>query len=140
MTVPATKKNQEGMPIEFVGVFLENQREELEVRKKQIELDRQHDNNMAEYSKKALEAQLQDNREDRHYKQATTKYYLIFGGIVVFCLLVISVAALHLGKEQFALEIFRAIFYGGFGAVAGKFFEKGRRRTKDPDENSQNNK
>ena len=49
-----------------------------------------------------------------------------YGSLLSVVVASLVALALWLGKEQFILEIFRAVFYGGFGATAGAYYQKSK--------------
>ena len=113
-------------PVELFKTFLENQSKELELRGQELEIAKQRDAHNFEYSKFTTEAQIKDLTDERKHQREFWQiaFKLISCGIAALTLVICL--ALYLGREQFVLEIFRIVFYGGCGAVAGSYYQKSK--------------
>lgn len=114
-------------PPKVFAEFLENQSREIEIRAREMELEKQRDDRRFEFAKRALEAQIQDSREQRdfHLKAMRSAYvFTILAGIVFVGLLV---TALALNKDQVALEIIKAVIFVATGGAGG--YALGKQRT-----------
>jgi hypothetical protein len=118
-------------PVELLQTFLENQSKELELRAQELELEKQRDVHGFEYSKFSTETQSKDFADARKHQRELWKIFCRFGVYGVTVLSVIVCFALYLGREQFVLELARAAFFGGFGAVAGSYYQKSKHHETD---------
>ncbi|MGE0884507.1 MAG: hypothetical protein AB7P14_13255 [Blastocatellales bacterium] len=63
--------------------FLQNQAQELALRREEIELKREQAHHNLEYANKALEAQLEDRARDRGFAHKVQRDAKIFVGLMV---------------------------------------------------------
>jgi Na+/glutamate symporter len=94
-------------------------------------LAKQQEVHSFEYSKFATEKQSNDLVDTRKHQR---ELWIIFAKCISLGILVLTVIiclALYLGREEFVLEIVRVAFYGGCGAVAGSYYQKGKSREKE---------
>lgn len=124
--------------------FFSNQTEELglknkelDLKKQELDLKKQEDDHAFEYAKDALKAQTGDNSSKRDYYSKKRKHrYYFMTGISVLIVFVVCYA-LHLDKDQIALEIVKAIAFTGIGGAGGYYMGKSKNRSeKDDDESS----
>ncbi|MDR1874626.1 MAG: hypothetical protein LBQ90_06400 [Synergistaceae bacterium] len=130
MSYPA-KENREAAqqyPVELLQTFLENQSKELELRTQELELAKQQEMHSFEYSKFSTEIQSKDLTDERKHQRELWTIATKFASYGILALTVTICLALYLGREQFVLEIVRVAFYGGCGAVAGSYYQKGKRQ------------
>jgi uncharacterized membrane protein len=98
------------------------------LRTQELELAKQQEVHSFEYSKFSTEIQSSDLVDARKHQR---ELWLIFAkyatiGILIFA--TIACLALYLGREEFVLEIVKVVFYSGCGAVAGSYYQKGKRQ------------
>ncbi|MBF0466750.1 MAG: hypothetical protein HQK88_16660 [Nitrospirae bacterium] len=126
------------LPPETIGQLVENQTKELELRAKELDFQKQQDNHNFEFSKKALDAQLEDRKmqRDHNKRRQHSLYYLI--GFLALVIAIIVITSLYLNKETIASEIIKSIVYisaGGFGGYGiGK--KKGKEQSSETDTSS----
>lgn len=135
--LPTIKPNIELTPA-ALEKFFNNQAEELSIKNKELDLKnkeldlkKQEDDHSFEYAKEALHAQVDDNKDKRNnsHKKRTQKYvFCVVSAIVVTVLICF---ALHSNHEQVAMEVIKAIAYGGIGGAGGYYAGKSRRSSND---------
>ncbi|MFZ0498662.1 MAG: hypothetical protein WAM52_05985 [Steroidobacteraceae bacterium] len=106
--------------------FLENQKRELEVRAGEVQLKSQEDVHAFEHAGRVLQAQERDRRDDRQFKLKSAKHRYWFIGALVILSLGFLWALAFMGKDQMAIEIFKAAVYLSAGATAGFFYGNGK--------------
>src|SRR5436853_7867507 len=92
---------------------------QLEVKRKELELQEQNQANQYEYAKAALAAQSEDLKDTRAHDGAQLKRRLIFAGFLVLVIVGFLGFCIYSGKEHFAGEALKLLFYGGSGAGGG---------------------
>jgi cation transport ATPase len=109
-------------PQQLIEQFLTNQAEELRLRAKEIEAEKQKDQNGYQYASKSLELQAEDRKNGRHWTHQNRKLVAITVVLCVLLIVALVVAAMFLNKDQIALEIIKAIVYIGVGVIGGYGF------------------
>ena len=132
----ARKNSQQGqsgstLPPDVVNTFLELQKEELQVRKQELDLNRQQEANQKEVAKASISAQLSDRNSHREHIERKTRLQLTGGIIILSVVLLFLGYALHAGKEDVVIKSLEiaAIFFSGF---AGGYGFKATRQAKEP--------
>ena len=106
---------------DLIRDFFQIQKEEINVKKDELKLQTQRDQNQKSYAELALKAQLQDRDHERAHIERKTKLYFVGGIILFLVLLVFCGYALSIGQGQLILKIaeiigiFSAGFIGGYG-------------------------
>ncbi len=119
------------MPPEAIKSFLDLQKDELQVRKQELELNQRQESNQKDIAKAGISAQLTDRNHHRDHIERRTKLRFIGGTVVLTIILTFLGAALYMGKETVVLKaleisgIFIAGFVGGYGLKASKQTAKG---------------
>ncbi|MBQ7264451.1 MAG: hypothetical protein IJR14_12140 [Synergistaceae bacterium] len=128
------RAQEKDLPVGLIRLFLENQRKELELRAQELEIAKQEEQHSYDVTKLSLRTQADDLEKDRAYRGGLWRACMKFatGIFAIFALL--TALALWLGKEQFMLEIMRAVFYGGSGAAVGAYYQKAKRSSGTGDE------
>lgn len=114
------------MPADVLAQFVQNQSKELDLRARELEYQKQADSHNFEFSKKALDAQLQDRKDERLYKAKTKTSAYVLAGFVTLIIAVVLLYALMQNQKDFALEIIKTISFvftggvGGYGLCASK--------------------
>lgn len=108
---------------DLVKTFLNNQTKELEIKAKQLALQKQEDDHGFEFGKAALAAKAKDrNLQREHDLKARIYTYGLIGSIVLLISGIIFYA-IYSGNKDIAMEIIKAIVYlaggglGGYGAA-----------------------
>ena len=122
--------------LELLRQFVKVQGDELEIRRKELDVSHQQQTDAHEYSKLVLTAQAEELRHGREsFYEDRKKQYILFGGVGVVLATIILVA-FFMGKSDAAMELIKlcAIIGGpSLGAYAyGK--SKGLRNTNDRDQ------
>ena len=127
---PSDKENKEIVPedqVYLVRAFLENQSKELELRSQELELDKQRAQYDFEYSKFSIGEQVKDLTNAREHHRKTLEIVLKYALGGAFFVTVIVCYALYVGREQFVLEIIKALAFGGCGVLAGSAYQKNKK-------------
>ena len=115
---------------ELLERFLQLQENELAVRQEELSIRKQETANSHEFSKKGLDAQLEDRQRERQANQKSRRDRLVFAGFVVLVLVAFIVFALYMNKDAIALEIIKGAIFLISGYFAGRFHQK---KTDEPD-------
>ena len=123
MTTKQPVKQTTPPPIaaDVLSQFVQNQARELDLRARELDLQRQADQHNFEFSKIALDAQAKDRSEERKHKTATKRSGYVFAFSIAAVLAVVVMYALYQDKNDFALEIIKAVTFvvsGGAGGYA----------------------
>ena len=125
-------------PAEFAPAlfkeFLENQAKELEIKARDLDLQKQKDDHSFEFAKTALEAQKEDRAEQRTFQIKTKRNGHIFTTIISVLFVTLLVTALAMDKDQVALEIIKAVIFMATGGAGG--YAIGRFRNDGDSDNS----
>jgi hypothetical protein len=121
----APQRNQQIAP-DTLEKFFENQRKELDVKGTEQALKRQEDEHAFRHAQKMLDAQERDRANQRTFRLSEAKHrYCFVGGLVLVALVFFGSLAL-MGKDQMALEFFKATTYLATGAIGGYFYGRSR--------------
>lgn len=115
----STTEELEPLSPDTVTELLDLRNKELRVRAQELRLAERESGYQHEYALKALEAGLKDREKDRDQQRSNRsgdRTLLGLFGLLTFCLIAY---ALHLGKEEFAREVFKALLYGVPSGAAG---------------------
>jgi len=115
-----------GIPVDLIKLFLENQKNELELRTQELEIAKQEELHNYDVTKLSLKAQTDSLESERKHSRQLWSMWVKYGSFLSVVVVLLVALALWLGKEQFILEVFRAVFYGGFGASAGAYYQKSK--------------
>ena len=118
--------NDKGLPVDLIKLFLENQKKELELRTRELEIAKQEELHSYDVTKLSIKAQTDSLESERKHQRQLWSMWGKYGSLLSVVVASLVALALWLGKEQFILEIFRAVFYGGFGATAGAYYQKSK--------------
>ncbi|PIE90122.1 MAG: hypothetical protein CR997_07625 [Acidobacteria bacterium] len=107
---------------------------EVELKKDQLEVYAREVDHSAEYSKLALQAAIDNNREEREQKIRLSRIYLVCGliGFGLFALFILSL--LYIGNEGFAKFITEKI---GYVVIAVVSYLVGKKARKKPEHDEQ---
>lgn len=123
---PSSPQVPPEMAARLVKEFFDNQSRELELRKQQLDLEKQKDDHAYQWARQALEAQLTDREKDRAFQLAGRRNSFFFAaGLAVLFVLFLS-TALWLNKDEVVLEIVKAAIFITTGGAGG--YAIGRRR------------
>lgn len=89
-------------------------------------MQKQADTHNFEFSKKALEAQIEDRKSQRDVAMKMEKNRLYMAGFLGIALSGIVITALYLNKETVALEIIKAVGYFVAGGASGYGLKKAK--------------
>lgn len=113
-----------------IDQLVSNQGKELELRAKELEFQKQQDDHSFEYGKRALEAHLQDRKEQREYNKGSRRNFYVLIAVLTFIGAVVVTVALFLNKDAFATEVIKAAAYLAAGYIGG--YGIGKKNTKQP--------
>jgi hypothetical protein len=118
---PEDKINHPEIPATLFKEFLDNQTKELELKNRQIDLEKQKDDHAFEWARTSLDAQVVDREKQRSFHLTSRKNVYVFATIIAILFVGLLIAALLMNKDAVALEIIKAvifIFTGGAGGYA----------------------
>ena len=119
-SLPSSIKPETLTP-ELLGQFFQNQAKEIELRQSELNLKKQVDDHSFEFAKAALSAKSTDRNAEREHDRETQKTRLIFASIIVVVITALITYALSIGKDNFAMELIKAVIFilsGGAGGFA----------------------
>jgi hypothetical protein len=128
----------EGLSPSVVEEIIRQSAQQLDVKRRELELQQQNQANQYEYAKAALQAQSEDLKDTRKHDASQLTRRLVFGAFLVLVILLFLGFCIQAGKEQFAEEALKLLFYGGGGTVSGYAFAKARNRGQVPPSDSDN--
>ena len=110
----------------MVEQILRQTGDQIEIRKRELELQEKNSDHEHEYLTAALAAQAEDLKHQRKHEgsQQLTRY--VFSGLVIVVLLIFLGFCLYAGKDQFAQEFAKLVLYGGGGSVGGYWYGRAR--------------
>lgn len=114
-------KTSHPLDANLIDKFLDNQRIELELKAKEIDLQRISNQHSFEFSKNALEKEAVDRKENREFVHQCRRDKFIFASGICVLIVALIGGAMYLGKDQLALEIVKDIIFlltGGAGGYA----------------------
>lgn len=104
--------------------LVQNQSLEIQVRAREIDIQQQQDRHNFEYSKIALDAQLEDRKHERECRLKNRRSTNRLVILLAICVLLAIGISLWFGKDQVALEIIKSIVLlvsgGGAGYAIGR--------------------
>jgi hypothetical protein len=127
-SLPAAIKPETLTP-ELLGQLLQNQAKELELRYNELSLKKQEDNNSFEFAKAALSAKTSDRKDERENDLQLQKTRLLFASVITLVITTLIIYALSIGKDNFAMELIKAVIFILSGGVGG--FAIGKSAHKD---------
>jgi len=120
--LPANRKNGPAAPLseETVRELLSLQKQELSVRLKVVEREREEISLNKSVAQHSIEAQERDRRHEREEvtkRQRTRQNFFL---LAVLASLIFSAYAMHMGKEELVMDMVKVIlgFIGGMGYQA----------------------
>jgi len=111
--------NLENLPIEQTAELLKIQKQELELKIKELNIQQQEITTQAKYAEQVLQAQINDrNNERQHIRKMQIIYMVVLVVLVMFVMLFL-VYSLKLGYANNAFTIIKDIFKVAVGAISG---------------------
>lgn len=108
---------------DLIKTLLENQAKELELKTKELALQKQEDDHGFEFGKTALKAKAEDRNLQREHDLKVRMYTYGLVGVISLLIFGIIFYAMFSGNKDIAMEIIKAIVYlaggglGGYGAA-----------------------
>jgi hypothetical protein len=99
---------------------------QLEIKRRELELQQQTDRNNFEYAKLGLAAQQEDRQRQRQHEKTQEGRRYLFAGAITVLILAFIVYTLQTGKEQFAADALKLLVGFVSGSASGYFY--GRRK------------
>lgn len=118
---PDDKSVHPEIPATLFKEFLDNQTKELELKNRQLELEKQKDDHAFEWAKKSIDAQVVDREKQRAFHLRGRRNVFIFATIIVVLFVGLLISALMMNKDQVVMEIIKAVIFittGGAGGYA----------------------
>jgi hypothetical protein len=124
---PAQNRPPRELPAGAVEELLRQSAEQIDIRKKELEIQRLTSAQDHDYAKAALNAQAEDLKHQRTHEQSQLTRRFVFAGVLVLFGLLFLGFCLYSGKEQFAIELTKLVLYGGGGSVGGYWYGRARK-------------
>jgi hypothetical protein len=125
--------------LELLKSFISNQKSEIEIRHKELEIRSDENKASSEFAHASLNAMAADRKEVRVTSCTKLNATYIFSGIVVFLLLALAAYALSLGKTDLVAQVIDTVSKVGLGAIGGWGLaqaQAGRKEQKSKDDES----
>lgn len=117
-----SKRNKNEINIstpDLVKTFLDNQTQELEIKAKQLAIQKQEDDHGFEFGKAALAAKAEDRKLQREHDLKARVYTYGLIGVIVLLIFGIIFYAMYSDNKDIAMEIIKAIVYVAGGVLGG---------------------
>lgn len=125
--VPAPPPEQ--LPPALIQQFLDQQTKELGIRTEELALRKRELDSSYQYAEKALNAQVEDRRDERLARRSSRRDRLVaFVGVLLLVLLFFG-WLLYIGKDEFALEVLKALLFLLTGGTGGYYAGKNQARS-----------
>jgi len=103
------------LPQDMIDQFIQLQLKEVEVKKSEVELKKQQDENNYRYSLEALKVQAEDSKDSRiHFnKNSKMSFWIIL--FLIAGIIAVIISAMYMNKDELLFEIVKAIslIFGG---------------------------
>ena len=100
------------------------------MKKRELDLEKQNNENQFEYAKRALEVQAQDLELQRAHEVSVSTTRYVFAGALVVAVLSFLAFTVYTGKERFAEDLIK-IMAGALAGGAGGYSYGRRDRSED---------
>jgi len=138
--LPKQDKSEMSMSTpDLVKTFLDNQTQELEIKAKQLALQKQEDDHGFEFGKAALAAKSADRNLQREHDLKSQIYTYALIGVIVSFIFGIIFYAMYSGNKDIAMEIIKAIVYLAGGGLGGYGVAKAGTPKNSSNDSSHNN-
>lgn len=117
-------------PDHLIERFLHNQSAELQLRAKELELQRQSDQDSYAYAKEALKAQAEDRKNVIAHMDRTRRDLLIFAGMIGLLMVGVIGFAIYNDAKEIAQLIIQALVFAGAGGGGGYYLGYSRGQQK----------
>jgi len=104
---------------ETVNRFLTAQAKEQEIKIRELEIRQREVNAQADFAQKMLKAQVGDRESERNHEHRLYKMRLLFGGLILFILLIFLGFTVWRGFAQEALDLAKTAITYVLAAVGG---------------------
>jgi len=122
--------------IELLDQFISNQKDQLQLQLKELELRELSEKNTYDYSLKALEAQKEDRKEERRHQRTFMQYGFWLTIIVLFLVAGFVGACIYTGNIGIVVSALKVIAYIVPSLIGGYFIGLHRGRKKAEEEES----
>jgi len=119
MSNDVDNENQSGPTQEPADPLVWIAKKVLENQETQLELQKQNIAEGYKYAAEVVAAQAKDRQDERDHRRKVQRERMIFAGVMVLVLAFFVGYALHLNKDQIALEIIKAIAFLAAGGMGG---------------------
>ncbi len=111
---------------DLIQLFMENQGEELKIKKQELEIRALEAKQNASFAEKTLDAQERDRIDGRRHETRMMRDRLIFAGLALVLVVVLSIVALVYDQAEIVkilVQMLSSLLVGAFG---GYFYGKSR--------------
>lgn len=137
MTENDNFSNEESINIETIDRFMELRSKEMEVKRDEVELEKNSLNIKAaeiesnhKLGEKSIHAQLEDSKLKQEYFLTTNRRGIVLAGFVSLLVFAFLLASMYMGETSFAEQIFHIVI----GAIGGFFAGRGTKEKSNSDE------
>jgi hypothetical protein len=120
----------------LIEQFLEQQTQELTIRREDLQLRRRELDVSFQYAEKSLAAQVEDRRQARDEQRRARRDRLWFLGAFMLVVAAFFAGLLYMGKDKFAEEALKGMVFFLTGGTGGYFAGKQQGKKQQADEDS----
>lgn len=122
---------------DMISQFLENQAQEMAIRKQTLELKKMEINNSHQYALKNLDALKDDRKDQREHERKTQSKTILLVSIIIGIFALFGGYCLWIDKEKVLEEIFRFLIYAVPSAGGGYFYGYSKAKKKETEDYTQ---
>lgn len=122
---------------DMIRQIVENQAQELAIRKESLELQKIQLNNSHQYALKSLEEQRADRQDQRIHERKTQGKTILLVSIIIGIFALFGGYCLWIGKDKVLEEFFRFLIYAVPSAGGGYFYGYSKAKKKETEDYTQ---
>ncbi len=122
---------------DMISQFLENQAQEMAIRKETLEIKKMEINNSHEYALKNLDALKDDRKDQREHERKTQSKTILLVCIIIGVFALFGGYCLWIDKEKVLEEIFKFLIYAVPSAGGGYFYGYSKAKKKGAEDYTQ---
>lgn len=122
---------------DMIRQFVENQAQELAIRKQTLEIKKMEINNSHQYALKNLDALKDDRKDQREHERKTQSKTILLVSIIIGIFALFGGYCLWIDKEKVLEEIFRFLIYAVPSAGGAYFYGYSKAKKKETEDYTQ---
>lgn len=122
---------------DMIRQFVENQAQELAIRKQTLEIKKMEINNSFQYSLKNLDALKEDRKDQREHERRTQSKTILLASIIIGIFALFGGYCLWIDKEKVLEEFFKFLIYAVPSAGGAYFYGYSKAKKKETEDYTQ---